>query len=88
MLEHRHQKQCYLMLKNLDDKDKHTFTTNARNPLFLYGFGFVRISLEVGNIDLFNSHVKLRLKDILQQEWHGQLSISSTGKSICKINFS
>ena len=80
MPEHRYPKQCYLMLKNLDDIDKHRYATNVRNLLFSYGFGFVWISQDVGNIDLFISHVKLRLKDILQQEWHGQLNISSKGQ--------
>ena len=45
----------------------------------LYGICSVWTSQDVGNIDLFISHIKLRLKDILQQEWHGQLSISCKG---------
>ena len=62
----------------------HVYATNVRNHFFSYSFGFVWISQNEGNIDLFISHVKLRVKDILQQALRGQLSIFAIGQKYLK----
>ena len=46
-------RNCYLMLKYLDDIGRRTWATNVKNLLFLYGFGNVWISREVGNVNQF-----------------------------------
>ena len=77
MPTHRYPKQCYIMLKNLDDHSRHTYATEVRNLLFSYGFGYIWISQDIGNINMFISEFKIRLKDSLQQDWHNALSNSS-----------
>lgn len=80
MPQHRFPKQCYIMLKRIDDSGKHTYASDVRNLLFRHGFGFVWISQDIGNIKAFISQFKIRLKDILQQDWHNALSTTSKGR--------
>jgi hypothetical protein len=43
---------CYKMLYQADVNGKQNWVTHVKNILFRYGFGFVYISQEVGNIEL------------------------------------
>ena len=53
MAPYRYPKQCYIMLKKLDDCGRHTYATELRNLLFTHGFGFVWISQDIGNTKAF-----------------------------------
>ena len=93
MPSHRYPKQCYLMLKRLDDDNRHTYASEVRNLLFSYGYGYVWIAQDVGDINLFILGFKQRLKDSLHQEWHNSLSNSGKGqfytqfKSLLNVEF-
>ena len=63
MADFRYPKQSYLMLKNLDDCNRITWATSIRNLLCRYGFGYVWIAQEVGDIDNFNQIFKKIVKD-------------------------
>jgi len=43
------------MLKSLDNVGHLTWATHIKNLLFLYGFGFVWVSNQVADIDVFIS---------------------------------
>ena len=51
-------KQTYIMLKKMDDVEKHTWTTVVRMMLFRFRFGFVWISKDIGDINIFISIFK------------------------------
>ena len=51
----RYVKQCYYMLKGLDDVNRETWATKIRVFLFSYGFGTVWMQQGVGDTDLFIS---------------------------------
>ena len=71
----------------------HLYTTEVRNLLFSYGYGYVWIAQDVGDINLFILGFKQRLKDSLQQEWHNSVSNSGKGqlytqfKSLLNVEF-
>lgn len=77
MDETRYPRQCYLMLKRLDDCNRITWATKIRNLLSRYGFGHVWLSQGVGDINGFVNTFKRRLKDNLLQEWHSDVNDSS-----------
>ena len=76
MENHRYPKQCYLMLKNLDDVGRRTWATYIRELLFSYGFGYAWISQGVGNESNFISLFKTRIKDSYLQLWKSKLDNS------------
>ena len=73
----RYPKQSYLMLKNLDDRNRITWATSIRNLLCRYGFGYVWIAQEVGDIDNFNQIFKKIVKDNSLQEWYSDINETS-----------
>jgi hypothetical protein len=77
MQDHRYQKQCYRMLKGLDDGGRVTWATKVKNLLFKYGFGFVWLSQEVGNVNAFIFQFRQRLTDCMRQDWHDKVNTSS-----------
>ena len=72
----RYPRNCYLMLKSLDDVGRKNWATSVKNLLFLYGFGNVWISQEVGNANQFIRCFKQRLIDCFKQNWHGNINES------------
>ena len=53
MPSYRYPKQCYIMLKSLDDVGRICWATKIKNLLYKYDFGFVWLSQDVGNINQF-----------------------------------
>ena len=55
MQDTRYPKSCYKMLKSLDETGRLNWASKVRVLLYTYGFGYVLISQDIGNIDLFIS---------------------------------
>ena len=72
----RYPKNCYKMLKSLDEAGRHTWASNVKKLLFRYGYGFVWVSQEVGDINSFIKQFKQRLIDCMKQNWHGSIDDS------------
>ena len=62
MQESRYPKQCYKMLKSLDDIGRLTWATKIKDLLYQYGFGIVWFTHNIGNTNLFISQFDQRLK--------------------------
>jgi len=77
MSDKRYPKNCYKMLKSLDDIGRRNWATDVKELLFKYGFGFIWVSQDVGDIDLFMVHFKQRLTDCATQTWHENINDSS-----------
>ena len=77
MQDFRNPKQCYLMLKGLDDCNRITSATRVRNLLSRYGFGYVWVAQGVGDMDSFITIFKRTLRDNLLQEWYSDINESS-----------
>ena len=77
MPENRYPKQCYRMLKSLDDIGKITWATRVKDLLNRYGFGYAWIAQDVGDENRFITQFKLRLTDCSTQEWQNQIQNSS-----------
>ena len=74
MQNNRYPKNSYTLLKASDDKaDKIGF----QNVLFTYGFGYIWIAQDVGDIGMFKPQFKQRLTDCMTQRWHADISGSS-----------
>ena len=52
MEENRYPKQCYKVLRRLDDLDRTTWATHIQRLLFQYGFGYVWLSEDVGDFNI------------------------------------
>jgi hypothetical protein len=77
MPEHRYPRQCYFMLKSLDDLGRCTWATKVKNILFKYGFGYVWLSHDIGDVNMFLSQFRLRIIDCFKQNWHAAIQDSS-----------
>ena len=65
---------------HLDDTaGRHTWATNIKDLLFLYGFGYAWLAQEVGNENMFLRLFCQRVKDIFTQKWFS--GIESTPKA-------
>jgi hypothetical protein len=70
MSDDRYPKQCYYMLKSLDNVNRHTWVTDVKRLLFQYGFGYIWIAQDVGDSDIFIDTFARRMKDCNQQAWY------------------
>lgn len=70
-------KQCYFILKSLDDVGRICWVTKVKHVLFRYGFGFVWISQEIGDTNMFLKLFKQRLIDCCTQQWYENITNSS-----------
>ncbi len=77
MPNHRYPRNCYLMLKAHDDMGRVNWASNVRNLLYKYGFGFVWISQDVGDITMFLYQFKQRIIDCCKQTWHSDVDTSA-----------
>ena len=77
MEDGRYPKHCYYMLKKLDDANRITWATHVKKLLFQYGFGFVWISHNIGDINSFITCFKQRLIDCHKQNWNQSVQESS-----------
>ena len=91
MTNDRYPKHAYDMLYNLDCAGRTTWATNIKQLLFKYGFGFVWISQNIGDINIFLSTFKQRLIDCSKQDWYGKIEITdklytyATFKSLLEV---
>ena len=76
MEENRYPKQCYKLLRRLDDVGRTTWATNIKRLLFQYGFGYVWLSEDVGDFNIFLSQFKQRLIDCSYQTLNGNIESS------------
>ena len=77
MSDDRYPKNCYKMLKRLDEVERKCWATHVKQLLFKYGFGFVWVSQDVGDINLFVNAFRQRIIDCKTQEWHDSIQSSS-----------
>ncbi len=70
MDNNRYPRQCYIMLKHLDDIGRKTWVSNIRNVLYSFGFGYVWLSQDNGDTDSFLNIFKHRVCDCYLQKWH------------------
>ena len=73
MSDQRYPKQCYKMLRQLDEAGRHTWVSNIKYLLFQYGFGYVWLHGEVGDINQFISVFVQRLKYCSRQKIIGNI---------------
>ena len=59
----RYPRNCYLLLKNLDDAGRRTWASNVKNLIYMYGFGIVWINQEIGDTSNLLKAFKQRLVD-------------------------
>ena len=76
MLSTRYPKQCYRMLRQIDESGRITWASKVKTSLFENGFGYAWIADEIGNQDFFLKLFKQRLKDIYLQKWNSNLNES------------
>ena len=77
MPANRFPRNCYLLLKSLDDAGRICWASKIRNLLFTYGFGYTWISQDVGDKNMFISSFKQRVIDCCTQKWNDDVSNSS-----------
>ena len=70
MSEQRYPRQCYLMLKQIDESGMITWVTHVKKWIYRYGFGIVWISENVGDEDVFINVFKQHLIDCVFQYCH------------------
>ena len=68
MSGNRYPKQCYIMLKNIDEAGRITWATHVKDLSFRYGFGIVWLTENVGDDNLFINVFKQRLIDCALQD--------------------
>ncbi len=76
MGHHRFPYQSYMMLKRLDEVGRTTWATKVKTLLYKYGFGYVWLAHEVGDIRAFMLLFKQRLIDCMTQDWRSVISDS------------
>lgn len=76
MENHRYPKQCYFMLKRLDETGKITWASHIKEMLFKFGFGYVWLAQEVGNSKYLLYLFSERIKDCYFQDWLSKINES------------
>ena len=76
MNQNRYPKSCYLMLKSHTDIGRSNWASSVRDLLYRFGFGFVWISQDVGNVTRFLKEFQQKVIDCSIQDWHGQVASS------------
>ena len=75
--EERYPRQCYTMLRQLDEAGRNTWATKVKRLLFQHGFGYAWIANNVGDMNGFISVFKNRLKDCSLQNLKSRIDESS-----------
>ena len=65
------------VIYRLDQAGRITWVSGVKDILSKYGFGFVWLSQEVGNADLFLHQFMQRLKDSALQQWNTDVTPNS-----------
>ena len=77
MHDNRYPNSYYKMLKALDEAGRENWVSEVRVLLYTYGFGYTLVAQDVGDIGLFISQFKIRLRDCMTQKWHSDITDSS-----------
>ena len=79
MNRNRYPKNCYLMLKSHTELRQTNWASNVvlRDLLYRFGFEFVWLSQDVGNVAVFLQKFRQRVIDCSAQDWHEQVSTSA-----------
>ena len=86
MDEDRLLRKAYLMLCNLDARDKRNWASNVRIHLFQYGFGFVWMNQGVGVVSEFIRVFREGLIDCRWQSWEYIVQTSDRFSMYRKFN--
>ena len=76
----RYPKQCYIMLRRLDESGRNTWATQIKRLLFQYGFGYAWLADEIGDTCAFLTLFSQRLSDSSYQTLRDD--IDSSAKAI------
>ena len=79
----RYPKACYLLLKNLDDRNRFTWVTSVRYMLSKFGFNYIWFSQNVDNEEIFLNVFKTRVKNFNVNELREKLRNSSKMAIYC-----
>ena len=71
--------KCYKMLRNLDETGRITWVSKVRELLYKYGFGYVWVTENVGDVNIFVKNFKQRLIDCSRQDWCSKIAASGKG---------
>jgi len=63
MPRNRYSRQCYKMLRQLDEGGRNTWATNTKHLLYRYGFGIAWITQDIGNVNVLIAMFKDRLTE-------------------------
>jgi len=77
MPKSRYPQNCYNLLKSLDDLVRQTWASHVKELLFKFGFGFVWVSQDIGDINLSILQFKQRVHDIMTQNWCAYINNAS-----------
>ncbi len=83
MPSYRYPKCCYLMLKRMDERGKHTWATDIKTVLYKFGFGAAWMNQGVGDERLFVAQLVQVIKDCSQQEWYSEIHQQSKLSTYC-----
>ena len=78
MPSHKYPKQCYNILKFLDDTGSNCWATKIRALLYKYGFSFIWICQDVGDVNLFIRMFKHRVVNYCTLDWQTAFETSSS----------
>ena len=76
----------YRMLKGLDDVERHTWASEIKQLLCVYGFRHVWLNQGVGDNSLFIETFKQRLMDTSSQDWHSDVLNSRKLEQNCILH--
>ena len=65
------------MIDSHDNIGRINWVTSVKNLLYQYGFGYVWISQDIGDLDMFLKYFKMRLNDCKTQDWSASVNESS-----------
>ncbi len=77
MPDNRYPKQAYIFMRKLDLAGRHTWASNIRILLNMYGFGIIWLNQDMGDVSQFLYAFKQRLIDCDKQNISGKINESS-----------
>ena len=77
MPTYRYTRQCYIMLKDLDESGWRTLATIGKNNSFENAFRYIWLSKNIGDSNIFLSNFKERIKDCALQKILTNIGLST-----------
>jgi len=74
-------RQCYEMIRQLDEGGRNTWATNIKHLLYRYGFGIAWITQDIGNVNVFIAMFKDRLTESFYS--NTMSNINTSPKALC-----